>query len=275
MTAAELLGAWRLVQQIERWPDGAQTYPRGEDAHGLILYTADGWMSAQLGRAALREGTDVWSLGFALEEFLAYAGRFTLDPPRRRVQHHVVVSSFPPYREAALERSVLFPAAHRLKLTAAQPGGEAQRVLLWQRPEERVMTTATALVGAWLLEEYTQADADGAMTHPMGREPYGVLQYGADGWMSVIISRRERGPEHTPGSDAFAYHQFVSYYGRYSADLEAGRVVHHTVFATYAPMHAADLPRRLAFLTPDVITLSAANADGAPITLRWRRAAGG
>jgi hypothetical protein len=273
MTAGGMMGAWRLVEQIERWPDGVQTFPRGEDAHGLIVYTADGWMSAQLGRAALRAGVDRWSPDFALEDFLAYAGRFEVDSDCQRVQHHVAVSSFPPYRGATLERSVLFPETNQLQLTASRPGGAACRVLLWQRPEETAMTTATALVGAWLLEGYTQAEADGSVTHPMGRDPYGVLQYGADGWMSVIISRRERGPEHTPGSDAFAYHQFVSYYGRYSADIEAGQVVHHTVFATYAPMHAADLPRRLAFVTPDVITLSATNAAGAPITLRWRRAA--
>lgn len=135
------------------------------------------------------------------------------------------------------------------------------------------MAMTGRMVGAWLLEAYTQGEAGGAISYPMGAEPYGMLQYGADGWMSVIISRREQGIEYTPGSDSYAFHQFVSYYGRYSMDWEAGAVTHHTIYATYAPMHAVDLLRKLDFLSEDVITLSAFNAGGMPITLRWRRAA--
>jgi hypothetical protein len=270
------VGAWRLVQQTELWANGARTFPRGEQVHGLIVYSAGGWMSAQLGRAKPRASIDQTSLDFALEDTLAYHGRFSVDEQSQQVTHHLLDCSYLAWRGTDLVRSVSIPAEGSLQLTAVRPGGGAQRVLLWRRPTEEPETmTANELVGAWALEEYTQTGVDGVVTHPMGVEPYGLLQYGADGWMSVIISRRDRDAQPALDSDAGAYHQFVSYYGRWSADIDAGIVTHHTVFATYAPMHAADLKRTLAFLAPDVITLSAYNAGGAPITLRWRRQTGG
>ncbi|MFZ0903719.1 MAG: lipocalin-like domain-containing protein, partial [Mycobacterium sp.] len=51
MLRTEVLGAWELVsytaQDTHRGPI---TYPLGPDALGLIMYTADGYMSAQIMR---------------------------------------------------------------------------------------------------------------------------------------------------------------------------------------------------------------------------------
>ncbi|MBJ9925962.1 lipocalin-like domain-containing protein, partial [Burkholderia cenocepacia] len=45
----QLVGAWRLVSYEIRPRDGGTvTYPLGRDARGWILYTPDGYMSAQL-----------------------------------------------------------------------------------------------------------------------------------------------------------------------------------------------------------------------------------
>jgi hypothetical protein len=126
-------------------------------------------------------------------------------------------------------------------------------------------------VGAWLLEEYVALLPDGGVEHPMGDAPYGLLHYGPDGWMSVIISRRDRTPRHAFGTDPFAFTDFVCYYGPYTVDLAAGMVTHHTIYASYTPMHQTDLPRQLAFLAPDVITLTAKNPAGQTIQLRWHR----
>ena len=40
-----LVGAWTLVSSL---PDGPLTYPHCPDALGLIMYTPDGYMSAQI-----------------------------------------------------------------------------------------------------------------------------------------------------------------------------------------------------------------------------------
>lgn len=45
-----LLGAWRLVSYVAVDEAGELDYPLGEDAEGLIVYTPQGWMSAQLVR---------------------------------------------------------------------------------------------------------------------------------------------------------------------------------------------------------------------------------
>jgi hypothetical protein len=47
----EIRGAWTLISYIEQDDDsGPITYPLGPDAQGLIIYTHDGYMSAQLMR---------------------------------------------------------------------------------------------------------------------------------------------------------------------------------------------------------------------------------
>jgi hypothetical protein len=54
-----LIGAWRLAEFTVTAEDGTVTYPMGEDVEGLIIYTPDGYMSAQLmepGRPAYASG---------------------------------------------------------------------------------------------------------------------------------------------------------------------------------------------------------------------------
>ena len=47
-----LIGAWTLQSYEARSTDGTNvTYPLGVDAKGIIMYTADGYMSAQLMRS--------------------------------------------------------------------------------------------------------------------------------------------------------------------------------------------------------------------------------
>jgi hypothetical protein len=45
----QLIGAWKLVSYVEEPVDGSKPfYPLGEQPHGIIMYTPDGYMSAQL-----------------------------------------------------------------------------------------------------------------------------------------------------------------------------------------------------------------------------------
>jgi hypothetical protein len=56
----QLIGAWKLVSYVEKPTDGFQPfYPMGTEPKGIIMYTPDGYMSAQLehpGRPKLRIG---------------------------------------------------------------------------------------------------------------------------------------------------------------------------------------------------------------------------
>ena len=47
----QLIGAWMLISCVEEPEDGsAPSHPTGEDPVGIILYTSDGYMAAQLMR---------------------------------------------------------------------------------------------------------------------------------------------------------------------------------------------------------------------------------
>ena len=81
-----LIGAWRLAEFTVTAEDGTVTYPMGEDVEGLIIYTPDGYMSAQLmepGRPAYASGE--FTHGTTEEEaaaaagYLAYSGPFYVN----------------------------------------------------------------------------------------------------------------------------------------------------------------------------------------------------
>ncbi|NCF17962.1 MAG: hypothetical protein GWP63_06940 [Haliea sp.] len=81
----DLVGSW----QLESWTVGYSdrddfTYPYGEDPHGLLLYTDDGWMSASIGRkerapfpedVAYRKIPDA-DKAEAFSSYFHYAGRY-------------------------------------------------------------------------------------------------------------------------------------------------------------------------------------------------------
>jgi hypothetical protein len=97
-----LIGAWTLVSWFESKPNGEVTYPLGEDAIGQIMYTADGYVAAQLARRTReqfhsedwREASDMESAR-AWKEYFGYFGTFSVDLHRGAVVHHVNGAWFP------------------------------------------------------------------------------------------------------------------------------------------------------------------------------------
>ena len=101
-----LIGAWELISYIvhsERLP-ATTLYPLGKDAKGIIMYTPDGYMSAQLqrpGQASFSAAHPVdgseRELAESARNYVGYTGQFYLDEsgPEPIVLHHFLVSSFP------------------------------------------------------------------------------------------------------------------------------------------------------------------------------------
>lgn len=135
----QLVGAWRLVSWEVRYPDGTVTHPFGRRPQGLLLYTPDGAMSANiaargrrpLGVANPREAnaTDKARL---LDSFFAYAGRYSLRGSA--VRHHVSVATNPALVGTLQVRDAML-ARDRLELVAGEQtrGGERRHVLTWAR----------------------------------------------------------------------------------------------------------------------------------------------
>jgi hypothetical protein len=98
----QLVGAWELVSYRLVAENGSATYPLGKDASGFIIYTPDGYMSAQL----MRSGRKSYASGHphagttnemsdAAAGYIAYSGPFLVDEATRTLKHHMAVSLFP------------------------------------------------------------------------------------------------------------------------------------------------------------------------------------
>ena len=94
--AKDLFGAWHLVRWSLVYADGrAPDHPLGDDATGILMYTADGHVSALLMRKARAAQAPVTpaELAAAYAESFSYAGRFTVRDGT--AYHAIEVSSNP------------------------------------------------------------------------------------------------------------------------------------------------------------------------------------
>ena len=97
-----LIGAWTLQSYEAHNIDGSELiYPLGVDAQGIIMYTPDGYMSAQLMRSDRRhlDGDDMQpraddDLAGAANGYLSYAGPYSIVDDGL-IAHHIDVSLLP------------------------------------------------------------------------------------------------------------------------------------------------------------------------------------
>ena len=98
-----LIGAWQLVDCVETDVETGEIFlPMGPHPAGFILYTPDGYMSAQLSspdRADFASGDmyrgtpeDYVAAGTS---YLAFSGPYRVDEARGTVEHSMAVSLFP------------------------------------------------------------------------------------------------------------------------------------------------------------------------------------
>lgn len=140
--ASAIVGAWRLIAfEIEK-DDGEVVRPFGADAHGSIIYTDSGRMSAQLmrkGRPSFASGDQMGGTAEEIEASfkgcVSYYGSYELDEEGGFILHQVEGSLFPNWEGDTQKR--FFEVSHnRLKLSTPPTlwgGSEAVGVLLWDR----------------------------------------------------------------------------------------------------------------------------------------------
>jgi Lipocalin-like domain len=140
MPSNPLIGTWRLVIWHNRTSDGSTSHPMGADAVGLIGYSEDGYMFAQIASAGRSNFSTNDLAGGSLEEdsaamksIIAYAGPY--DFRGDYVLHRVQVASFPNWVGTAQKRHVNFEG-ERLRLSTdplSYQGEEITAHLLWER----------------------------------------------------------------------------------------------------------------------------------------------
>jgi len=139
----KLVGTWKLVSAKITTDKGEVRDSWGPNPEGLLMYTADGRMSAILtlgGRKPLSVSDFISApapeRAEAFASMTAYAGRYTLAGDK--VVHHVEVASMPNDVGANMERVVVHLDAERLVLRVAKPylrGGMIvqSQELVWQK----------------------------------------------------------------------------------------------------------------------------------------------
>ena len=143
-----LIGAWSLVDVVEEPLDGSpQRWPHGERPIGLILYTPDGYMSAQImtrDRGAIRspDWSDLSDEDYAEEArgYFAYSGSYEVDEPAGTVTHSVQVALFPGWVGSEQVRVAKLDG-DALVLSTASPVLSGEKLvttrLSWMRAEPR------------------------------------------------------------------------------------------------------------------------------------------
>jgi hypothetical protein len=128
-----LVGTWKLISYSLVDENGVETKPWGTDVQGLLIYSADGFMSANLmhnGRKSfaasdLRLGTTEEKAS-AADGYIAYAGPYTSE--RGSVTHHVQVSLFPNWVGLTQVRSYFREGDKLILRTPNMPVGGKQVV---------------------------------------------------------------------------------------------------------------------------------------------------
>lgn len=125
-----LLGGWELstfdsVDVVT----GALSHPMGTAPRGLILYTADGFMSAQLTGSADAAPPDE-----TLPAYIAYGGRFRVDEDTATVHHEVSTSILPELLTAPQLRQARVDGDRlTLSATTTNDGVTTRSTLVWVR----------------------------------------------------------------------------------------------------------------------------------------------
>lgn len=100
--ANRLVGVWRLMAYIDEQEGSADTQPFGPNPRGFLIYTAEGFVSAQLMKAdrpAFRSAD--WHHGTPKEYeasgggYIAYCGTYEVDEDKETVTHIPSVSLLP------------------------------------------------------------------------------------------------------------------------------------------------------------------------------------
>ncbi|MHA7652080.1 lipocalin-like domain-containing protein [Mycobacterium sp. ML4] len=130
----QIVGAWQLMSfDAKDDSSGSVFHPLGTDAVGLIVYTHDGYMSAQLMRAG-RKSVGAQSARSATADYLAYGGPYHVDEQTGVITHDVMVSLLPDWLHTTQLRHGTLDGT-RLTLVADVPtqGSTLRATLVWGR----------------------------------------------------------------------------------------------------------------------------------------------
>lgn len=97
-----IVGTWVLTRAEKLLPDGTRVSDYGDNPHGLVIFTSDGYYSVQIYRADRLKFTSGDKLKGTPEEYKeaslstsVHFGRYTIDPAKATITFYIDRSSFP------------------------------------------------------------------------------------------------------------------------------------------------------------------------------------
>ena len=141
MEAPSFVGTWRLVSFVTSNGTGTRQY-WNDEALGLLIYTPDGRVSAQLYDARRRRLDTPWEQAApsaaqaAFVGMASYYGRYRIDAGRSTVTHVIEGAMSPDWIGTELVRGYRFLGPDRAELrvlTSAQGEKARDTVLVWER----------------------------------------------------------------------------------------------------------------------------------------------
>jgi hypothetical protein len=141
-SAADFIGTWRLLDYSFLHDDGVIEKPWGTEVRGYLLYSAEGYMSGNLGPARRRRGVierispdpESTDRPRRNRRYIAYTGRYTVEGDT--ITHHVEASLFPLWVGRAEVRHYQFEG-NRLTLRT-DPLRHGRHIMVAQLIWERV-----------------------------------------------------------------------------------------------------------------------------------------
>jgi hypothetical protein len=95
-------GTWILTRADKLLPDGTRVSDYGDNPHGLVIFTRDGYYSVQIYRADRLKFSSGDKLKGTPDEYKeaslstsVHFGRYTIDPAKTTITFHIDRSSFP------------------------------------------------------------------------------------------------------------------------------------------------------------------------------------
>jgi Lipocalin-like domain len=138
LNAEQLIGTWRLAHWVIDYEDGRRTVPFGDDAQGLLIYAADGGMSATMQRkqrtsldASAPARASLATRAAIVEEYLAYCGTWALEDGV--IVHRVLYAANPVLMQTEQRREAqLIDDCLTLSARESEPAGRIHTIA-WLR----------------------------------------------------------------------------------------------------------------------------------------------
>jgi len=135
---SSFVGVWRYAGRVDTRPDGSAAPTSAlSELQGLLIYTADGFMSVNIMptiRSWSTAGATVDELRETVGHGAAYSGRYAVDAATRTVTHRTSVSVDPAYQGQDLVRTyVLDGDSLQLSGTFPYQGETIHFVITWIR----------------------------------------------------------------------------------------------------------------------------------------------